>query len=87
MITMMRAELEAAEARGDLRRPVCGRFPHTDRDVSGPGEFGYAYENRETGEQSITIWVSDGNPTTGRPGSGSFVVRFARAAIARADRP
>ena len=77
MRTMTKSELARAEERGDLRRPVCAKYPHTDRDVSGPGAFGFEYENRQTGQRSITIFVIDGDPGIGRPGSGAFVVRFA----------
>ena len=72
MKTMTKSELAMAEERGELIRPS-----RRDRDVSGPNAYGYAYER--DGQQSETIWVSDGNPTIGRPGSGAFVVRFSRA--------
>ena len=98
---MTTAEFEG----GDWVRPVTGPRRGEIRpglrciDTSGSGAYGYSYaliRERDIGQErpehlceSADIWLTDGSPNLGRPGSGCAVTRFrgadVRAALARAE--
>lgn len=97
MKTMTTAEFE----RGDWVQPSVGPRRGKIRpglrciDTSGSGNYGYSYalireaeigqEQPEHLAESVDIWISDGTPNLGKPGSGAAVTRFRGADVRAAQ--
>lgn len=46
---------------------------HIDKDTSGPGSFGYSFQN-EQGEETVTVWLEDAINKAGH--KGAFIVMY-----------
>lgn len=46
---------------------------HNDKDISGPGSFGYDFQN-EQGETSVTVWLTEVKNKGG--GIGAFIPMY-----------